>query len=319
MFKPADIAGVLPVPRVLPIIAVEKIGDPTQALLSRANQFLVGQEYLATVAAKTTDGKQLVEIEGQLLKMDLGSQVDKGQTLSLRFMQSQPVPTFYLLSADKSNSAATAAISQTGFLLGSIIKQANEEGTSMRYQANGVVTQQPQNPQQLGLDLKNALQRSGLFLESHLAEVVAGKRSIESMRVELQNVANQPPNATLNTLPAQQLAALEHQRLSWHGEIWQNQTMDWDVTFDEPREHAEQSGQDEAQQTRPVSSEITMHLPHLGKVSARIGVADGRVSIHMFAESPQTLATFKNARQQLFASMLNQGQTLEALTVGQYE
>lgn len=72
MFKPADIAGVLPVPRVSPIIAVEKIGDPTQALLSRANQFLVGQEYLATVA-KTTDGKQLVEIEGQLLKMDLGS------------------------------------------------------------------------------------------------------------------------------------------------------------------------------------------------------------------------------------------------------
>ena len=319
MFKPADLTSILPVPKVLPIVAVEKIGDPAQALLSRATQFLVGQEYLATVAAKTTDGKQLVEIEGQLLKIDLGSQVDKGQTLSLRFMQSQPVPTFYLLSADKSNSAATAAISQTGFLLGSIIKQANEEGTSMRYQANGVVTQQPQNPQQLGLDLKNALQRSGLFLESHLAEVVAGKRTIESMRPELQNLANNTPNTVLNTLPAQQLAALEHQRLSWHGEIWQNQTMDWDVTFDEPREHAEQSGQDETQKTKPVSSEITMHLPNLGKVSARIGVVDGRISIHMLTENPQTLATFKKERQQLFASMVNKGQAVEALTVGQYE
>lgn len=319
MFKPADLTSILPVPKVLPIVAVEKIGDPAQALLSRATQFLVGQEYLATVAAKTTDGKQLVEIEGQLLKMDLGSQVDKGQTLSLRFMQSQPVPTFYLLSADKSNSAATAAISKTGFLLGSIIKQANEEGASMRYQANGEVTQQPQNPQQLGLDLKNALQRSGLFLESHLAEVVAGKRTIESMRPELQNLANNTPNTVLNTLPAQQLAALEHQRLSWHGEIWQNQTMDWDVTFDEPREHAEQSGQDETQKTKPVSSEITMHLPNLGKVSARIGVVDGRISIHMLTENPQTLATFKKERQQLFASMVNKGQAIEALTVGQYE
>ena len=125
MFKPADLTSILPVPKVLPIVAVEKIGDPAQALLSRATQFLVGQEYLATVAAKTTDGKQLVEIEGQLLKMDLGSQVDKGQTLSLRFMQSQPVPTFYLLSADKFNSDATAAISQKGFLLVSIIKHAN--------------------------------------------------------------------------------------------------------------------------------------------------------------------------------------------------
>lgn len=319
MFKPADLTSILPVPKVLPIVAVEKIGDPAQALLSRATQFLVGQEYLATVAAKTTDGKQLVEIEGQLLKMDLGSQVDKGQTLALRFMQSQPVPTFYLLSADKSNSAATAAISQTGFLLGSIIKQANEEGASMRYQANGEVTQHPQNPQQLSLDLKNALQRSGLFLESHLAEVVAGKRTIESMRPELQNLANNTPNTVLNTLPAQQLAALEHQRLSWHGEIWQNQSMDWDVTFDEPREHAEQSGQDETQKTKPVSSEITMHLPNLGKVSARIGVVDGRISIHMLTENPQTLATFKKERQQLFASMVNKGQAIEALTVGQYE
>lgn len=319
MFKPADIAGVLPVPKVLPIIAVEKIGDPVQALLSRANQFLVGQEYLATVAAKTPDGKQLVEIEGQLLKMDLGSQVDKGQTLSLRFMQAQPVPTFYLLSADKSNSAATAAISSTGFLLGSIIKQADEEGASMRYQANAVVTQQPQNPVQLGVDLKNALQQSRLFLEAHLAEVVAGKRSIESLRQELQQAANQTPNATLNTIPAQQLAALEHQRFSWHGEIWQNQTMDWDVTLEDAREHAEQSSDDEALQSRPVSSEITMHLPHLGKVSARIGVADGRISIHLLTENPQTLATFKKARQQLFASMVNQGQAVEALTVNPYE
>lgn len=94
-------------------------------------------------------------------------------------MQAQPVPTFYLLSADKSNSAATTAISQTGFLLGSIIKQADEEGASMRFQANGAVTQEPQHPAQLRVDLKNALQHSGLFLEAHLADVVAGKRSIE--------------------------------------------------------------------------------------------------------------------------------------------
>ncbi len=319
MLKTLDIAPVLPIAKIL---AVEKIADPLQALSSRANQFIIGQEYIGKVTASTKNGAQLVEIDGKLLKMELGAQVEKGQTLSLRFMQSNPTPTFYLLSANQTSSGSTADISPAGHLIGSILQQAQEAGTANRFQAVVVVTQNPKDVLQLAQDLKQAVQHSGLFTEAHLADVATGKRSIESMRLELQNVAansnNTMLNPTVNSLPAQQLVMLENQRLSWHGEVWQDQAMDWDV-YVEPRSQDEHQSAPIEQQPRAVSSEITLHLPNLGKVSARVGIVEGRVQINLLTEDVATLATFKNARQHLFAAMVAQGQTVEALTVGQYE
>ena len=70
---------------------------------------------------------------------------------------------------------------------------------------------------------------------------------------------------------------------------------------------------------QPIFSEITLHLPQLGKVSARICVADGRVQVNLLTENAQTLETFKIERQQLFVAMTENGQSVEALTVGRYE
>ncbi|HOY69916.1 MAG TPA: flagellar hook-length control protein FliK [Methylotenera sp.] len=319
MLKTLDISAVLPIAKIL---AVEKIGDPLQALTSRANQLIAGQEYLGKVTATAQNGAQLVEVDGKLLKMELGAQVQKGQTLTLRYMHSNPAPTFYLLSANQAGSDASTAISPAGQLIGSILQQAEEAGSTERFQAVSVVTQNPKDVPQLTQDLKQAVQHSGLFYEAHLADVATGKRSIESVRLELQNVVNNPNNNTLNptisTLPAQQLAMLENQRLSWHGEVWQGQAMDWDV-YVEPRSQGEHETTPIDTQPRPVSSEITLHLPHLGKVSARVGIVEGRVQINLLTQDATTLATFKNARQQLFAAMVAQGQTVDALTVGQYE
>ncbi|MGB2831941.1 MAG: flagellar hook-length control protein FliK [Methylotenera sp.] len=321
MFKPIDSSTVLPVAKVLPILAVDKIGDTLQTLTSRANQFLVGQEYQALVTAKASDGAHLVEVDGKLLKMELGTQVTKGQMLTLRFMQENPTPTFYLVAGDKAGSASSTDISQTGYLLGSILKQAESEGAPVRYQATSVVTQVPNNPHQVTQDLKLAIQNSGLFYEAHLGEVVTGKRTIESMQQELQHVANTMLSPIQNTLPAQQLAMLENQRLSWHGEIWHGQTMDWDVYQEQDRHasHDKSYDTESAEGSRPIFSEITLHLPQLGKVSARVCVADGRVQVNLLTENVQTLETFKRERQQLFVAMTENGQSVEALTVGRYE
>lgn len=318
MLKTLDISAVLPIAKIL---AVEKIGDPLQALASRANQFIAGQEYVGKVTATAQNGGQLVEVDGKLLKMELGAQVQKGQTLTLRYMQSNPTPTFYLLSTNQAGSDASTAISSAGYLIGSILQQAEEAGSAERYQAATAVTQNPKDVPQFTQDLKQAVQHSGLFYEAHLAEVATGKRSIESLRLEPQNIvnnSNNPLNPMMNALPAQQLAILENQRLSWHGEVWQDQVMDWDV-YVEPRKQGEHEAAPIDITPRAVSSEMTLHLPHLGKVSARVGIVEGRVQINLLTEDAATLATFKNARQHLFAAMVAQGQTVDALTVGQYE
>ncbi len=281
MLKTLDISAVLPIAKIL---AVEKIGDPLQALTSRANQFIAGQEYVGKVTATGQNGAQLVEVDGKLLKMELGAQVQKGQTLTLRYMQSNPTPTFYLLSTNQAGSDASTAISPAGHLIGSLLQQAEEAGSAERFQAVTVVTQNPKDVPQFTQDLKQAVQQSGLFYEAHLADVANGKRSIESLRLEPQNMVNNPNNTVLNptmsALPAQQLAMLENQRLSWHGEVWQDQTMDWDV-YVEPRKQGEHEASLVDIAPRAVSSEITLHLPHLGKVSARVGIVDGHVQINL--------------------------------------
>lgn len=319
MLKTLDISAVLPIAKIL---AVDKIGDPLQLLTSRANQFVAGQEYTGKVTAITQSGGQLVEVDGKILNMELGAQVQKGQILSLRYVESNPTPTFYLLSTNQVDSRADAEISPAGHLIGSLLQQAEETGATERYQATSVVTHSPNDVPQLTQDLKHAVQHSGLFYEAHLADVTAGKRSMESLRLEPQNIINSTnnnvPSPNVSVLPAQQLAMLEHQRLSWHGEVWKGQTMDWDV-YVEPRKQNAQETSQINHTPRSISSEITLHLPHLGKVSAHVGIVDGRVQINLLTEDATTLVTFKNARQHLFAAMLAQGQTVEALTVGQYE
>jgi hypothetical protein len=315
VFIPTDISAVIPLTRVLPILSVGAIGDSAQTLNSRANQFVVGQEYQAVVNAKTSDGEHLVAVDGKLLKMQLSPQTTAGQTLALRFMQSEPTPTFYLLSHQPASQEANTTISQTAHLLGNIIQQAEESGAATRYVSPAIVTLSPSQPQQVAHDLKQAVQNSGLFYEAHLADVVTGKRDIESMRVELQNVANATTNSAQNALPAQQLNILENQRFTWHGEVWPGQTMDWDVYKKE--EQTQRQPVDEP--TKPIFSEMTLHLPELGKVSARIGVVNGRLQVNLLSEDAQTLATFKRERPHLLAAMAANGQQVDALTVARYE
>jgi hypothetical protein len=319
MFKPADISAVIPLTRVLPILSVAAIGDSAQTLNSRANQFVVGQEYQGVVNAKTSDGEHVVSVDGKLLKMQLSPQTTAGQTLSLRFMQNEPTPTFYLLSNQSPSQDANTTISQTAHLLGNIIQQAEENGAATRYISPAIVTANPSHPHQVAQDLKQAVQNSGLFYEAHLADVVAGKRDIESMRVELQNVANAATNTTQNALPAQQLSVLENQRFTWHGEVWPGQTMDWDVYRKEEQGSHQASGHSVDERTKPIFSEMTLHLPELGKVSARIGVVDGRLQVNLLSEDAQTLATFKRERQHLLAAIAANGQQVDALTVARYE
>ena len=315
MFIPTDISALIPLTKVLPILSVGAIGDSAQTLNSRANQFVAGQEYQAVVNAKTSDGEHLVAVDGKLLKMQLSPQTTAGQTLTLRFMHHEPTPTFYLLSQQPASQEANTTISQTAHLLGNIIQQAEESGAATRYVSPAIVTLNPSQPQQVAHDLKQAVQNSGLFYEAHLAEVVTGKRDIESMRVELQNVANATTHSTQNALPAQQLNVLENQRFTWHGEVWPGQTMDWDVYQKE--EHTQHQQVDEP--TKPIFSEMTLHLPELGKVSVRIGVINGRLQVNLLSEDAQTLATFKRERPHLLAAMAANGQQVDALTVACYE
>jgi hypothetical protein len=321
MLKQADIASIQPVARILPILAVDSIGSIRQELGDRATQFVKGQEYFAHVLSKVGDTAYNVKVEsgslkGTILKMDLGTAAKSGQLLTLRYMHDSPVPTF-LLTATPSNAAgSTTEISTAANLIGHYLKQAESDGVTSRFQATAVMTNSPSNPQVMAHDLKNAVSNSGLFYESHLSDLVQSNQSLAAIKQEPQNQANSP----IANLMSQQLAILENQRMSWHGEVWPGQKMDWDVYQQQQNSDGKQlSNQSQADQDRPITSEMTLHLPHLGKVSARVSLTDGRMRVNILAEHPETLEMLTSKRLGLAEAIGKNGQQLDALTVVRHE
>lgn len=64
-----------------------------------------------------------------------------------------------------------------------------------------------------------------------------------------------------------------------------------------------------------VSSELTLDLPQLGRVSARLRVVNGHMSIQLQAQQIDTLQTMRARRHQLFEALEQSGQTIDALVV----
>jgi hypothetical protein len=321
MLKQADIASINPVARILPILAVDSIGSVRQELGDRATQFVKGQEYFAHVLSKVGDTAYNVKVEsgnlnGTVLKMELGIAAKPGQTVTLRFMHDNPVPTFLLASTPTNTDGSAIEISSAANTIGHYLKQAEVDGVSSRFQAGAVVSHSPTNPQVMAQDLKNAVNNSGLFYESHLGDLLQGKQSLAAIKQEPQNQTNYP----IANLMTQQLAILENQRLSWHGEVWPGQKMDWDVYKQQSNSDGENtSNASQLNEDRPISSEMTLHFPHLGKVSARITLAEGRMRVSILAEQPKTLETLKAKRLDLAESIGQYGHQLDALTVVQHE
>jgi hypothetical protein len=321
MLKQADIASINPVARILPILAVDSIGSVRQELGDRATQFVKGQEYFAHVLSKVGDTAYNVKVEsgdlkGAILKMDLGASAKAGQTLTLRYMHDNPVPTFLLASTPTNITGSTIEISSAANLIGQYLQQAEAGGVSTRFQAAAVVSHSPTNPQVMAQDLKNAVSNSGLFYESHLSDLIQGSQSLAAIRQEPQNQTNSP----IANLMSQQLAILENQRMSWHGEVWPGQKMDWDIYQQQSNADGEQASRtSQAKEDRPITSEMTLHLPNLGKVSARISLTDGRMRVNILAEKPETLNILSAKRLSLAEAIGKNGQYLDALTVVRHE
>lgn len=384
-------AGINPVARVMQVLAVERIGSNAQQLGDRATQFVKGQEYIAQVLSKVGGSTYNVQVDGAILKLDLGTAAQAGQTLqlrylqdsptrtfvlgqssgidpktaqlvrgqeylgqvlsrlgdttysvkvdaggpngivlkmelgsaaqagqklTLRYMQDSPVPTFFLSQTPAKNDGTSTILSPAASLIGQYLQKAEGEGVSARFEATSVVTHSPKNPQVMAQDLRQAVSSSGLFYESHLGEMVQGNRTLAAVMQEPQNQANSPVAA----LMAQQLAILENQRMSWHGEVWPGQKMEWDVYLQQRDAAGEDSQQAaEADEQRPISSELTLHLPYLGTVSARLTLADGRMRISILAEKAETLTALTSQRQSLAEAITNNGQQLDALMVARHE
>jgi Flagellar hook-length control protein FliK len=268
MDKSGNQIGVNPLTRISPLTAVASIGDPAQALESRAEQMT----------------KQHAGLLAKMAVMEIKSLPDK--------------------------TASTASVSATAKLIDQSLQQAEAKGIAEKYIAQTPITHNPKLPNIVSQQLKAAISNSGLFYESHLREFVEGNRHLTGIKQEPQN---QFHNLAQALLP-QQLHILEHQRLSWHGEAWPNQLMDWDVYLQNKQENKDNHTQASEEQTS-IASDLTLHLPHLGKVTAKISLKNGRMHVGILAEQKASLQLLRERSSSLASAIESSGQKLEGLTL----
>lgn len=307
-----------------------------------------GQQARAEIVAELPTGRVQVKLADQLLEMNLPKSARGGSELSLMFISDKPQLLFAL--PQPSNGAAANALNQVGRWL-SFVTRVNAAETPAP--APSPLLPAPvgnaAEPEIQGLAgrLREALSRSGVFYESHVADWVAGKSTIHELLLEPQGKLSQPAKAddvrksnpetaVREATPGnireavtgmtgreakvaeiadqqtlhlirQQLSVLQNAHFVWQGEAWPGQRMDWTV---EEREAEQGSSPD-----RHWSTTLSLELPHLGKVSADVTLQGKQLQVNIQAESPASATAMREQTQKLQDGMSAAGLALADLVI----
>jgi hypothetical protein len=139
--------------------------------------------------------------------------------------------------------------------------------------------------------LRDAIQTSGIFYESHLAALAFGDKTAQQLRGEPQAalrtaVAPTNPHSSISAhsddsgvhpeaayLVRQQLDVLAHQVIAWRGQPWPDTTMHWEIRRSEKESSPEiESGW---------STSLRLDFQRLGLLDARIGTSGDQVTLHI--------------------------------------
>ena len=130
--------------------------------------------------------------------------------------------------------------------------------------------------QPIAARLRQQLERSGLFFESHLAQWAQGARSADELRAELLQVqggaASLAPGEAAAQRVAAQLAVLQHQGLALQGPAWPGQTLRLTI-------EREPAPRDAPVGAPPVfTAHLQLDLPQLGRVEVRLRLAGDAIA-----------------------------------------
>ena len=304
-----------------------------------------GQQIQGTVQSQLSPGLFKVIVAGQSMQMRLPGNVRSGDVLDLQVIANSPRLTFSVITSAAPISTHEQ-IGAMARLLADLAQQPIENPVA-RQLGKTAIWQTPltaPDSKQLATALRDALGNSGLFYESHQAQWVRGERSTAQLLVEPQNqlVGNPalPPGASPATqasepnIPAlptaqnspvtdaqslpvskellplvqQQLHALETHQLTWIGQVWPGQDMQWEIQG-QP-EH--QSSQQDARQW---STEVELALPRLGDVYVRLVFSASGLALTMHVADSATVALFNRSMEGLQAALADADIPLTAVAV----
>ena len=104
----------------------------------------------------------------------------------------------------------------------------------------------------------------------------------------------------LQPLVQQQLNALETRQMVWQGNVWPEQSMQWEV-------HEQASQNPGAEEQRQWITQLRLDLPKLGEVAATLRFNSTGLSLTLNAGTPETRAMLGNASTQLVSALSDVG------------
>ena len=322
---------------ITPLTQIKPV-TPITAILDSQNSFVKfeqGQKYQALVEARLPNGNSRILVADSFLQMQLPEKFQPGNKLELIFISHEPSLKF-LISSETSLeiNENNASISTTGRFLGTLmqgtLKHSLPDILSSITSPPPILNKTPINSTELPSLLQKAIIQSGLFYESHQAQWINGENTLENLHHEPQSKlmlvttdmpatksvmsaslnADMPINAQSIPLVLQQLATLETGHLFWHGEVWQNQPMEWDIY--------EQSHDSKENKPGPAAqwrTQIRLSMPELGDITAKIELNAQGIYIKLDASQLETASLLKNNQLPLTTDMQSAGLIIQSVEV----
>lgn len=301
--------------QVLPIIArttTTPVGSDVQQRAGALLQLNPGQQVKAEIIANLPNNLYLARVAGEMYKLEIPLNVQPGETMDMTFVSAEPRITFQFLPQPQ--GGASVQLSSLGKWLASVANDAS----SLPADLEPLIESPVQDPALLAGRLKEALTQGGLFYESHLAQWVAGSLKLEEILKEPQGklsrltgreCADHPEGAQdagfadSRTLPLikEQLLLFNSGVLFWKGEAWPGQGMEISIT-------GRDTGDDAA-----VEANLSLKLPHLGGVDARLSFGKEGLSLDLVCEQPGVSTILRQGRDELRVALASAGLHLTRL------
>jgi hypothetical protein len=319
--------------------------------------FNPGDRVRASIVNLQPDGTYRAQVAGRPLTLSLPAPARPGEEIDLVITGRPTEPgkgdeqttITARLAGPAASSAPSPQLSRSAQLIGALLTGTGAKsipltpGTSLMPAAGA-------NARQIAPALREAVARSGVFYESHQAQWVDGRTTLDALLQEPQ--AKLPPGTTLalptraaappnrsaqasallpeddkervaTSEPGQghdvtailhkQLDTLATQQLSWQMQLWPGQQLDWQIDAPFDRDARAADGETPEWRTR-----LRLILPRLGDVSAEMAISGNRVSLRLQADGADHVEQLKLARPALARALEAAGLQLSQATVAHH-
>jgi hypothetical protein len=330
-----DIAGIssaAPVAAALPIAA---LGEPGQESLRRLTALETGKAFEVQVLSRLGNGEFVVGIADTAARMALPEGTRVGEQLSLTLVAREPRPLFML---ERPAAQDAAVFSPAARLIAGLLQNSPAAQPPLPGTAPLAPSADALQPAPLESALKDSLAFSGLFYESHVAEWANGARpmaqllrepQMQAAHVKLPDAVSElrsyqagtaadgaapRPVAAMDLdtgrLITQQLDTLEHRSVTWQGELFPGQAMQWEV-----REDSGSAGSPVPPAERSWQSVLRFELPSLGRLAATLQLHGGHLQLSVQAGSDSAAAALRQQGGALAQALEAAGLPLDLMTV----